>query len=460
MFGIFFGWRKASKCKKLIKQVQCRLKLLKNKKGIITKQMKEDVVQLIRNGYDQTAFSRVEQIVKDENRVAAYEILDNFCEFILLNLSYIRKHRDCPNDVNEAVSSLMFAAARCGDLPELQHIRKLFGERYGRRFESSAVQLGPGNLVNCQIKEKLLINSVSDDDKQRMMNEIARDCLQPQLLALQYRSDWHQNQVVARIAKADEKPDQHINQANSGTSSSCDSLPQFPEERIVYLDDVVELCSSTNIEGDQRLFKFKTAATLPKTEITQHNSNQTDTDRTESRTDIENPSSKISIKGSMGTEGKHQIKGKNFTTVQNGSEGATDKEMEWASFYKKPGRRRTKRSELPSSSDLSSTTYDVFTYNGNKKVAANDTKSNAMENCEEMKLPSSLRNKREALYLRAETMPPERPKESQRVNFCRTNSCPDKKPTHVHPKLPDYDDIAAKFMALRRQHLQNNTLKS
>ena len=60
--------------------------------------------------------------------------------------------RDCPNDVNEAVSSLMFAAARCGDLPELQHIRKLFGERYGRRFESAAVQLGPGNLVNCQVQ--------------------------------------------------------------------------------------------------------------------------------------------------------------------------------------------------------------------------------------------------------------------------------------------------------------------
>lgn len=60
--------------------------------------------------------------------------------------------RDCPNDVNEAVSSLMFASARCGDLPELQLIRKLFGERYGRRFESAAVELSPGNLVNRQVQ--------------------------------------------------------------------------------------------------------------------------------------------------------------------------------------------------------------------------------------------------------------------------------------------------------------------
>lgn len=60
--------------------------------------------------------------------------------------------RDCPNDVNEAVSSLLFASARCGDLPELQLIRKLFGERYGHSFETSAVELNPGNLVNLQVQ--------------------------------------------------------------------------------------------------------------------------------------------------------------------------------------------------------------------------------------------------------------------------------------------------------------------
>lgn len=59
--------------------------------------------------------------------------------------------RECPNDVNEAVSSLLFASARCGDLPELQLIRKLFGERYGRSFETTAVELNPGNLVNLQV---------------------------------------------------------------------------------------------------------------------------------------------------------------------------------------------------------------------------------------------------------------------------------------------------------------------
>lgn len=38
-------------------------------------------------------FFQVEQIIKDECIVAVYELLDNFCEFILLHISYIRRHK-------------------------------------------------------------------------------------------------------------------------------------------------------------------------------------------------------------------------------------------------------------------------------------------------------------------------------------------------------------------------------
>lgn len=115
--------------------------------------------------------------------MAVYELLDNFCEFIRSNLSYIRKNkygkskhfyssnysltllpyfscnelkgeyvlRDCPNDINEAASSLIYASSRCGDLPELSKIRELFEERYGQRFALASAELLPGNLVNCQV---------------------------------------------------------------------------------------------------------------------------------------------------------------------------------------------------------------------------------------------------------------------------------------------------------------------
>ncbi|RZC47506.1 hypothetical protein C5167_040451 [Papaver somniferum] len=193
---IFFGWRKASTCKRLIKRVQCRIKLLKNKRDSVIRHYREDIIQLLKNGQDHSAFSRVGQLSNDQNIVAAYELLDHFCEFIMMNLPYIRQNRDCPNDINEAASSLLYASARCGDLPELPKLRKLFGERYGNRFAVAAVELLPGNLVNRQLIQKLSAKSISDDAKFRLMKEIAREnCVEtdPSLTDIQYQQQ--QNDV-------------------------------------------------------------------------------------------------------------------------------------------------------------------------------------------------------------------------------------------------------------------------
>ncbi|KAL2331718.1 hypothetical protein Fmac_019299 [Flemingia macrophylla] len=196
MFCILFGWSKASKCKKAIKRARCRLGLLKNKRLAIARQLRKDLAELIQSGHEETAFNRVEQLMEDESLAAAYELLDHFCEFILTHLSYIRRHKDCPNDINEAVSSLIFASARCGELPELGVIRKLFGQRYGERFATKAVELFPGNLVNKQLKESLLVKSVPNDLKYRMVDKIARDnCHPKQVLAIQYYPNWQQVQV-------------------------------------------------------------------------------------------------------------------------------------------------------------------------------------------------------------------------------------------------------------------------
>lgn len=53
--------------KKLIKRVRCRLKLLKNKRYTIVKQLREDMAQLIKLGYEETAFNRVGTRKENEN---------------------------------------------------------------------------------------------------------------------------------------------------------------------------------------------------------------------------------------------------------------------------------------------------------------------------------------------------------------------------------------------------------
>ena len=67
-------------------------------------------------------------------------------------------------------------------------------------------------------------------------------------------------------------------------------------------------------------------------------------------------------------------------------------------------------------------------------------------------------------YLRAMTLPPERQIKGGADSIMRSNSLPTQSVSngsaacrHVHPKLPDYDQLAAKFRALKKANLQSKS---
>ena len=78
------------------------------------------------------------------------------------------------DEVNEAVSSLVFAASRCGELSELHRMRVLFKKYFGDEFERS-VELLPGNFVNSQIAYNLGDNSVANDEKLQLITKIFKE---------------------------------------------------------------------------------------------------------------------------------------------------------------------------------------------------------------------------------------------------------------------------------------------
>ncbi|RZC51652.1 hypothetical protein C5167_020073 [Papaver somniferum] len=57
----------------------------------------------------------------------------------------------CPVDLKEAVTSIVFAAPRCADIPELVDIRKHFTAKYGKEFITSALELRPDSGVSRQV---------------------------------------------------------------------------------------------------------------------------------------------------------------------------------------------------------------------------------------------------------------------------------------------------------------------
>lgn len=152
-----------------------RTKILKNKRELQCRQFRKDIAQLLQNGQEESARLRVEHVFREENILAAYILIEGFCEMITGRLLAIEKQKECPYDLKEAIASLVFAAPRCADLPELQEIRSLFASKYGKEFTTSAIELRPDSGVNRQIIEKLSTRVPNVEVKQRLMKNIATE---------------------------------------------------------------------------------------------------------------------------------------------------------------------------------------------------------------------------------------------------------------------------------------------
>ncbi|KAK1267273.1 hypothetical protein QJS04_geneDACA000698 [Acorus gramineus] len=175
MDGFFRQGFKASKCKTLLKLTIPRIKLLRNKREVQVKQMRRDIANLLQNGQEATARIRVEHIIREENMMAAQEILELFCELVTVRLPIIETQRECPLDLKEAISSICFAAPRCSDLPELQQVQMLFITKYGKEFVTAATELMPDCGVNRQIIELLSIRAPPVETKLKLLKEIAEE---------------------------------------------------------------------------------------------------------------------------------------------------------------------------------------------------------------------------------------------------------------------------------------------
>lgn len=152
-----------------------RIKLLQNKRDGQLKLMRKEISQFLQSGQEPIARIRVEHVIREQNIWAAYEILEMFCEFVLARIPIIESQRECPSELREAVASIIFAAPRCSDLPDLLHIRNLFSAKYGKEFISAATELRPDTSVNRTIIEKLSVSSPSAEVRLQVLKEIAKE---------------------------------------------------------------------------------------------------------------------------------------------------------------------------------------------------------------------------------------------------------------------------------------------
>nr|XP_043621974.1 uncharacterized protein LOC122593613 [Erigeron canadensis] len=166
---------KPAKCKTSLKLATSRIKLMKNKKGVQINQIKKDLAHLLETAQDRTARIRVEHVIREEKMVAAYDLIEIYCELIVARLPIIESQKTCPIDLKEAVTSVIFAAPRCSDISELADIKKQFAAKYGKEFVTAALELRPDCGVSRMLVEKLSAVAPNLETKIKVLSAVAKE---------------------------------------------------------------------------------------------------------------------------------------------------------------------------------------------------------------------------------------------------------------------------------------------
>ncbi|CAN4083521.1 unnamed protein product [Withania somnifera] len=236
----------SSKCKTMAKMTVARIKLLRNKREVVVRQMRRDIAMLLESRQDATARVRVEHVIREQNILQANEFLELFCELIVARLPIIAKQKQCPADLKEGISSLIFAAPRCSDIPELMGLKDVFEKKYGKDFVSAATDLRPNAGVNRTLIEKLSVKTPNGEVKLKIMKEIAKE----------YQVEWDTADSEMELLKP---PEERIEGPNGFVTAT--SLPLKPTSKQPTEPNNLPRASD---EGESNVAKFDDPASAAK----------------------------------------------------------------------------------------------------------------------------------------------------------------------------------------------------
>ncbi|KAK9811537.1 hypothetical protein WJX72_005542 [[Myrmecia] bisecta] len=192
MFSRFNSTRCATQCKLCI----TRVKMMRNKKQTMLKAQRKEVADLLRNNKQGNARIRVEAVIREILLLEAYEILELFLELLSVRVKMVEQAKDVPPDMIEALGSLVYAAQRLQDFPELAIIRGLLGNKFGKEFvnEASSDVMCRKWQVNENLIRCLSIDAPAPEDKLAQLSEIAQE----------YNVEWDSHRAALEMLPSEQ----------------------------------------------------------------------------------------------------------------------------------------------------------------------------------------------------------------------------------------------------------------
>jgi len=184
MFGIGFS---ASKVKPQLKLAVSRMQNASNKKAALMKQNMREIALLLSEEppQEEKARMRAESLIRDDNLLVAYEILQLECELLVERLKLMESSKTCPPDLVSSVSTLIYAAPFV-DIPELTFVRKQFRLKYGKPFKDAAINNIKG------VHQERVVSKLSFDPPDARLVETYLDCV-----CVRFGVNWKSNQEAA-----------------------------------------------------------------------------------------------------------------------------------------------------------------------------------------------------------------------------------------------------------------------
>ncbi|WZZ80250.1 hypothetical protein YC2023_100822 [Brassica napus] len=166
---------KTNKFKSLLNLAITRLSILKNQRQVRCSQATSDVTELLKLGHHENAYHRVDQVIKDQNTLDVLFFVHGYFTLLIDRVHLFEHNRDCPDEILEAVSGLLFAASRIGEFPELQEIRNVLISRFGKDMAARSIQLRSNCGVNPTIIQKLSTRHPPREVRMKVLKEIAAE---------------------------------------------------------------------------------------------------------------------------------------------------------------------------------------------------------------------------------------------------------------------------------------------
>lgn len=170
--------KQTARLKSLLGLAVTRLAVLRAHRQVRCAQARGDVEQLLRLGHADRALLRAEQVIREQDMLDVFLLLESYCNLVSDRAALVdaaQRDRECPEELREAAAGLVYAAARCGDLPELQEVRGILAAKFGRGFVSAASELRSGCGINPKIVQKLSTKQPSLESRQMVLQEIAAE---------------------------------------------------------------------------------------------------------------------------------------------------------------------------------------------------------------------------------------------------------------------------------------------